>query len=37
MISFDQDIDSYRPKNRVRPINQVDIIKTLEVINNKLI
>jgi hypothetical protein len=31
MISFDQDTDSYRPKNRVKPVHQVDIIKTLEV------
>lgn len=32
MISFDQDTDSYRPKNRVKPVHQVDIVKTTEVI-----
>lgn len=34
MISFDQDTDSYRPKNRVKPVHQVDIVKTLEVNHN---
>ena len=35
MISFDQETDSYRPKNRVKPVHQVDIVKTLEVKLNK--
>lgn len=30
MITFNQKTDSYRPKNRVKSIPQVDIVKTLE-------
>jgi hypothetical protein len=35
MITFNQKTDSYRPKNRVKHIPEVDIVKTLEV--NKII
>ena len=31
MITFNQKTDSYRPKNRVKEIPQVDIVKTLDV------
>jgi len=31
MISFDQDADCFRPKNRVKVVHEVDIVKTLEV------
>jgi len=31
MLAFNQAIDSYRPKNNVLKIRQVDIVKTLEV------
>jgi hypothetical protein len=31
MITFNQKTDSYRPKNRVKEISQVDIVKTLDV------
>lgn len=30
MITFNQKTDSYRPLNRIKPIPQVDIVKTLE-------
>lgn len=33
MITFNQKTDPYRPLNRVKEINQVDIVKTLEVRN----
>ncbi len=33
MISFDQDTDNFRPKNRVIHYPEVDIVKTLEVHN----
>ena len=33
MITFNQKIDSYRPLNRVIEIAQVDIVRTLKVIN----
>ena len=32
MMTFNQKTDSYRPKNRVKYIPQVDIVKTLEVL-----
>lgn len=31
MITFNQKTDPYRPLNRVKEIQQVDIVKTLEV------
>ena len=30
MIPFDQKTDMYRPSNRVKTVQEVDIIKTLE-------
>ena len=30
MIPFDQKTDMYRPLNRVKPVQEVDIIKTLD-------
>ena len=30
MISFDQKTDMYRPSNRVMPMPEVDIVKTLD-------
>lgn len=36
MITFNQKTDPYRPLNRVKEINQVDIVKTLEVRNFNL-
>jgi len=30
MITFNQKTDSYRPRNRVKEIPEVDIVKTLE-------
>jgi len=33
MLAFNQELDSYRPKNRVVIIDQVDIVKTLETFN----
>jgi hypothetical protein len=31
MITFNQKIDSYRPKNRAKQIAEVDIVKSLDV------
>ena len=31
MLAFNQSLDAYRPSNNVMHINQVDIVKTLEV------
>jgi len=31
MLAFNQSLDSYRPKNNIKHITQVDIVKTLEV------
>jgi len=31
MLSFNQDADDFRPKNRFKNIQEVDIVKTLPV------
>jgi hypothetical protein len=31
MLSFNQDTDDFRPKNKVKTVQQVDIVKTLTV------